>query len=181
MARSTFRLSLQTPRFLLRPLRADDATWIASLHTDPDVMRYIPGGAKSPGKALRDAEDCVFVDLHSLELGFWAIADRVSGEAHGWVALKKLNCDDIEVGYRIRRRSWGCGIATEAAARLLAYGFEDLQLDRIVAVTMPENLASQRVLAKLGMRLEKCYRRDGLEWCYFGLSRTGWVTGGSAA
>ena len=147
---------------------------MAALNSDPEVMRCIPGGARSPELARRDADDRVFLDQRSPHLGLWAIEDLAGGEILGWVALIKLNIDDIEVGYRLRRPSWGRGIATEAAARILEYGFSDLELDRIVAVTLPENTASERVLAKLGLRLERSYQQEGLEWHYFAIRREEW-------
>ena len=168
------RRDFHTPRLHLRPLGPGDATWMAALNSDPEVMRCIPGGARSPELARRDADDRVFLDQRSPHLGLWAIEDLAGGEILGWVALIKLNIDDIEVGYRLRRPSWGRGIATEAAARILEYGFSDLELDRIVAVTLPENTASERVLAKLGLRLERSYQQEGLEWHYFAIRREEW-------
>ena len=166
--------TFRTERFLLRPLRPADLPWLVALFADPEVMRFIPGGARPAEQARRDSEDRIFLDLHSPHLGTWAIEDPAAGDVHGWVALKKLNADDIEVGYRLRVKSWGRGIATEASARILEYGFSGLALDRIVAVTLPENAASHRVLLKLGLRLEKSYAAHGLEWRYFAITRQEW-------
>lgn len=168
------RPDFHTTRFHLRPLRPEDLAWLTALHSDPEVMRYIPGGALPPEQAAREADGRIFLDRLSLHLGLWAIEDLAGGEVHGWVALKNLNINDIEVGYRLSRPSWGRGIATEAAARILEYGFADLDLDRIVAVTMPGNAASERVLAKLGLRLQKRYPQDGVEWHYFAITRAEW-------
>ncbi len=168
------RPSLETPRLLLRPLCPSDASWLAELNRDTEVMRFIPGGPRPPDEAAREAQDQIFLDQHSPHLGYWAIEERANAGVHGWAALKKLNIDDIEVGYRLLRPAWSRGIATEAAARLLDYGFLTLELDRIVAVTFPENIASRRVIEKLGLRLEKSYSRDGHDWLYFAIARSEW-------
>lgn len=166
---------MHTPRWVLRPLRVSDASWMAALLVDPDVMRHIPTHITTHDQALWEAEARISIDRRSPRLGLWAIEDRPGEQVHGWVALKTLNPpDEVEIGYRLRRQSWGRGIATESAARVLIYGFEDLGLGRIVAVTLPENAASQRVLQKLGLSFEKRYLRDGCEWCYFSLSREVW-------
>ena len=81
---------------------------------------------------------------------------------------------EIEVGFRLRRASWGRGIATEAGARLLAYGFEELGLARIVGVARPENAASIRVLRKLGFAYERALVFDGVHWYNVALSRETW-------
>ena len=63
--------------------------------------------------------------------------------------MKETN--EIEVGYAVREKSWGHGYATEAAHRVLQYAFEDLGLSRVVAVAYPENMASIKIMKKLGM------------------------------
>lgn len=168
------RPSLERPRLFLRPLRASDASWLAELNSDPEVMRFIPGGARPPDEAARLALDQIVLDEHSPHLGYWAVEERPHLAVCGWAALKKLNVNDIEVGYRLLRSAWGRGIATEAAACLLDYGFLTLDLDRIVAVTFPQNVASRRVIEKLGLRLQKSYSFDAHDWLYFAMTSDEW-------
>jgi len=74
----------------------------------------------------------------------------------GWTLLKDLDKSEyIEVGYRYFYRFWNKGYATEAATALLAHGFNDQKLDKIVAVTHPENEASKRVLIKIGLKYKR--------------------------
>lgn len=88
----------------------------------------------------------------------------------GWVLLSPLpETDDVQLGYRLRRDAWGLGLATEAARQTVAHGFETLRLAGLAACVHPQNLGSQRVLAKLGFaeigpyeangRAERLYRR----------------------
>jgi RimJ/RimL family protein N-acetyltransferase len=159
--RATYRIPLETPRLLLRPLIPTDAQWLAALFADPDACRYLWEPACSPEQAVKYADAVISLDQQRHRFGRWAIQDRASDQAtaeiHGWVELDKLRpyigpSDYIALSYVLRPASWGQGIATEAAARLLRHAFDALQLDCLMAVTMSANKASQRVLEKIGMR-----------------------------
>jgi RimJ/RimL family protein N-acetyltransferase len=90
----------------------------------------------------------------------------------GFCGLQFLdNTPEIEVGYRLARRFWGMGFATEAARESLRYGFEELGLDRIVAVVQPENIASCRVVEKIGLRYVKDARFYQTDVKYYAITR----------
>jgi ribosomal-protein-alanine N-acetyltransferase len=155
--RRKYRIPLETPRLRMRPLIADDAHWLAALYSDPEVNRFLLDGALAPEEARRAAEATISLDLMKCHFGHWAIQDRSTGAIHGWTELSKLRpwsgpSDEIALSYVLRRASWGQGIATEAAGRLLRCAFEVQQLDRVLAVIMAGNAPSERVLRKLGMR-----------------------------
>jgi [ribosomal protein S5]-alanine N-acetyltransferase len=142
---------------LMRPLIAGDAQWLAALYTDPEVNRFLLDGALSPEEARRAAKATVSLDLMKCHFRHWAIQDKGTGAIHGWMELSKLRpwsgpSDEIALSYVLRRASWGQGIATEAAGRLLRCAFGVQQLDRVLAVIMAGNAPSVRVLRKLGMR-----------------------------
>jgi RimJ/RimL family protein N-acetyltransferase len=156
--RRKYRIDLETPRLILRPLIEEDVDWLAGLFTDPEVNRFLQDDACPPEKARRTAEAVVYLDLKRCWFGCWAIQDKVTGDVHGWTELSKLRpwsgpSDEIALSYVLRRVSWGHGIATEAAGRLLRHSFEAQQLERVMAVIMAGNTGSKRVLEKLGMRL----------------------------
>jgi len=94
------------------------------------------------------------------------------------VELSKLEpwsgpSDEIAISYVLRRASWGQGIATEAARRLLRHAFEVLRLDPVMAVIMADNAASRRVLEKLGMRaIKTADTLDGRKLQYFQIDAT---------
>jgi len=74
----------------------------------------------------------------------------------GWCGLAFLDkTEEIEIGYGIAKEYWGRGFTTEAATASIRYGFEEARLNRIVAVAMPENITSRRVMEKIGMKFEK--------------------------
>jgi len=171
--RRKYRIELETERFRLRPLRDEDVDWINGLCMDPDVNRFLWECCTSVEKARRTAEAIVYLDLNKYHFGHWAIQDKQTGVIHGWTELGKLRpwcgpSDEIALSYVLRRASWGQGIATEAAGRLLQHGLEVNELDRVMAVIMAANAASRRVLEKLGMRpIQTATSHDGKDLQYF--------------
>jgi RimJ/RimL family protein N-acetyltransferase len=175
--RKRYRTELPTSRFLLRPLVNGDAAWIAELLADPEVCEFLWDRALEPAAARRLAESIIFLDSRMFHFGHWAVQDRDSGTVHGWTQVGKLRpwrgpTDEIALSYVLRRQSWGRGIATEAAGRLLRHVFEVHDLDRIMAVVAAGNAASERVLRKLGMQfVEERRTTDGKELRYFAVDR----------
>ncbi len=176
-----------TERLRLRGWRRDDAPALAAMNADPEVMRYIGSGAKPYAEALERAESLVRerpgdgFGLWAIEewaIEEWAIEESGTGVFHGWVGLFPLDdTEEIELAYRWAKSSWGRGIATEAARPLLAYGFDELRLEIIAAVTDPENRASRQVLDKLGFLYRGLRSGYGVEGCcYYTLAEAAWRT-----
>ncbi len=166
-----------TERLRLRGWRRGDAPALAAMNADPEVMRYIGSGAKLYAEALERAESLVR-ERPGDGLGLWAIEESATGVFHGWAGLIPLDdTREIELAYRLAQSSWGRGIATEAARSLLAYGFDELRLERIAAVTDPENRTSRRVLDKLGFLYQGLRSAYGVEGCrYYTLAEAAWRT-----
>ncbi|WP_437964561.1 GNAT family N-acetyltransferase [Sorangium sp. So ce260] len=144
---------LSTERLSLRPHRPSDVPFMMEMSADPEVIRY----TGDPPFASEDEARAVIARLaHQLEafrMGRFMVSDRKTGEKLGWCGLKWHEDDEVaDLGYRFLRRHWGKGYATEAAAVCIRYAFEDLGLPRLVAHAMLENVASVRVLEKLGFR-----------------------------
>jgi RimJ/RimL family protein N-acetyltransferase len=142
---------LDTTRLRLRRLRADDEARLIALDSDDLVMRYVgsPRGVRTHDETVRRVRQRIGAD-HG-QAGWWIIEGKADGLFHGvGLLLPMPEGDDVEVGYRLARRSWGRGIATEAAAALIDHAFEALALPRVVAVVYPDNHRSRHVLAKLG-------------------------------
>jgi RimJ/RimL family protein N-acetyltransferase len=179
---------LDTPRLRLRPLAASDEADLVALDSDPEVMRYVgsPPGVTSPAetaeRARRRTRESERGDL--APLGFWRIEARTDGTFHGVGALIRMpdtednrhrGALDVEVAYRLARSAWGRGLATEAAGALVAHALGPLALPRVVAVTYPENVASQRVLDKLGFETRGFREYKGVRATYHVLTREAWA------
>lgn len=164
---------LETERLILRQFTMDDVDCIAALDGDPEVMRYVADGLP---KARTDAAEGVARVLLNYEkfprLGIWIAEEKPSLAFAGCFALKCIpKTEEIEVGYRLMKSAWGRGLATEGARAMLRYGFCERGLDRIVAVTHPDNAASQRVLRKLGLDYRGTGHYCGRDVLYFVIER----------
>jgi RimJ/RimL family protein N-acetyltransferase len=153
--------TIRTERLRLRRYVAGDADFIYDLHSRWEVQRYL--GATPRLMASRDeavGRIEVWNGGDGPGRGRWAVELAEEGRLLGTVLLVDIPASsaeeppppsgDVEIGWHFHPDAWGHGYATEAAASLLAHGF-DLGLDRIVAVTYPENLPSQRVSTRIGM------------------------------
>jgi RimJ/RimL family protein N-acetyltransferase len=157
---------LRTQRLVLRRLTEADADDLARLNSDPEVMRYLAGGAATTPDEVRDKIIPYQLDCYERfgGLGLWAADDRNSGEFLGWFHLRPRRSDGvIDLGYRLRRQTWGLGLATEGSRALIDKGFTELGMDRITAETMAVNRASRRVMEKCGMTLARTFPWDGTE------------------
>jgi len=162
----TSQATLQTRRLTLVPLAEEHLDHEVELDSDPAVMRYLGNGT-----ARRRAEVERFhrYRLAAAELvpglGFWA--GFLSGQFVGWWILEPPQRADqgpiegqAELGYRLLRRYWRQGLASEGARELLRHGFEDLGLHRIFAETMTVNVASRATMASVGLRYVRTFHAD---------------------
>ncbi len=159
--------TLHTDRLTLRLPCLEDLDGIHQLGSNPRVMQYITNGRTQSREQAR--EDLMRrIKQSQGPMGYWIVTLRERGDLLGWVALKPLeNSPYIELGYRLQEAYWGRGFATEAGRALLEYGFGTLQLPEIWAVALPENLASTRVMEKLGMSYSGAGRYYGADCvCY---------------
>jgi len=180
--------TLETPRLRLRPLASSDEADLIALDSDPEVMRYVgsPAGVRSPAETAERARLRIREEQRGdyAPLGFWRIEGRDDRTFYGVGALIRMPDGedgpdgverDAEVAYRLARSAWGRGIATEAAAALVAHALGPLALPRVVAVTYPENKASQRVLDKLGFERRGIREYKGVQATYHVLTSSAWA------
>ena len=106
------------------------------------------------------------------KLGFCAVIEKETDKFLGWCGIWRLQeTNELEVGYAIEKAYWGKGFATEAAEKFIEYAFENIKPDKIVAVAEPKNLASRRVMEKLGMKFVKIAKFYERELVQYALSR----------
>lgn len=145
---------LSSDRLILRWWLASDREPFAQLNADPEVMRFFPSPlTRTESDALIDRIECHFAD-HGF--GLWAVALKQSQEFIGFIGLNRPTfpanfMPAVEVGWRLARRFWGQGYATEGAITALDFGFKTLNLPEIVAFTAQVNHRSIAVMERLGM------------------------------
>ncbi|HEX2241565.1 MAG TPA: GNAT family N-acetyltransferase [Actinomycetota bacterium] len=180
---------LETDRLLLEPWADKHKNDFATLATDPDVVRYV--GRGKPWSRDRVEEVFVWQSAHWREHGFgWRAAIQTeSGLFIGFVGLNFLRpeateTDDhnqVEIGWWIRPQFWNQGFATEGAIALRDEAFERVGLDRIIGRYQSKNVASGRIMEKLGMRFERDAVSYGRQVRIYTLSREEWRARRSAS
>ena len=165
-----------TARLRLRGWRERDVERMAAIYADPEVVRFLrPMGPEETRQQLRR-----FVDHWDLRgFGLWAVEERESGRLIGRIGLMyhddwTASPHDSEVGWTLDRSTWGQGLATEGGAAVLQFGFETRGMERIISIAHRENVASQRVMEKLGLKREgeTDWRENPVVW--YVISRSEW-------
>lgn len=143
---------IETPRLRLRPWIDDDFEPLVSMCADPRVMEF------SPSVFSRQQTEAMWrrIQEHFARYGFGPWAMEVDGKFAGslgldWIRFETHFTPCVEIGYRLRPEFWGRGLATEGGQAALRYGFECLELQEIVAFTIPANQKSRRVMEKIGL------------------------------
>jgi ribosomal-protein-alanine N-acetyltransferase len=173
------RAWLTTDRLALRRFTWDDLDLLDRLNSDPNVMRYV-GGTKTRAQteALLKTRVLEYYEQHP-GLGMWATLERATGACIGTHLLNHIQGETyIQVGYVLFSQYWGRGYATEMTIALLRYGFTELGLPEIFAITDLPNVASQQVLLKAG--LERKGERSFPHPAYAASGLLAWFEGHSA-
>ncbi|MBB4751716.1 GNAT family N-acetyltransferase [Actinoplanes lobatus] len=151
---------METPRLVLRHWTDDDLDPMAAINADPEVMRWIRNGQPldRDGTAERLATWRRHWDEHGF--GLFALTLRDTGELAGFTGLAVPTflpeiLPNVEIGWRLARRHWGRGLATEAARAVLGHARDDLGMKHLVSIHQVGNEASARVMLKIGMRLDR--------------------------
>lgn len=149
---------LETERLILRELTLEDEENLLSLDSDPKVMRFLTNGVPSTREQVRAALAATqaLYRKHNGIFGFWAALHRNSKEFMGWFHFRPSKADPdnvkrIELGYRLKQQYWGSGYATEGSRALMKKGFEELGVEEVFAITMEKNLASRKVMERIGL------------------------------
>ena len=175
-------IPLHTKRLILRELTPDDTPALAQILGDPEVMRHSVAGVLSE-KATGEFIDWCRISYCKRGFGPWAVVEKSTSTLVGFCGLNAERVDDkdeIEIGYRLATGFWGKGLGTEAARCALSYGFEKLQVPSLIAIVQPTNLASVKVIKKLGFGgfVHSQYHRQGVR--IYRMTAQQWALGGSA-
>jgi RimJ/RimL family protein N-acetyltransferase len=170
-----------TERLVVRPRRMADLGACLAMDRDPAVIRHIRVPWRTAGEHRAFVIDRM-TRAYPAGLGYWSVVLKQIPHAFlGWILLTHYDLvgEEIEIGWRFLRSTWGNGYAAEAALPVLRHAFETVGLDRVVADIRPENGRSIRVAEKLGLRctgeravngrMLRCYAMDRTEYaCHAG-------------
>lgn len=146
------QIVFETPQLILRQFTEEDAPLILQLNSDAEIVKYVHEPVLTTEEQARKIIHDIILPQYKNNLGRWAIHLKTNNEFIGWCGLKyRPELDEIDLGYRLNKNSWGKGYATEAAKQTLDHGFNTLNLQLITGHAHIENIASLKVLEKIGM------------------------------
>ena len=160
---------IETARLYLRQFTPDDLDDLYRIYSDPETMKYL-GGVRTR-EATETAINTMIKSWEENNFGMWALVHKIDRKMIGRCGLRFLEkTPEVQLGYALDKVYWNQGLATEASLASLNYGFQILNLERIVAITLPENITSQRVMQKVGMKYEKNAHFYGTDVGYYSIS-----------
>jgi RimJ/RimL family protein N-acetyltransferase len=167
---------LQTPRLRLEPFCDAHLDGLFALNSDPEIMRYITGKPETREQTIASIER---VKARWLEWGYswWSFIERDSEDLIGAGCIQHLGRDKanpLEIGWRLRQDKWGKGYASEAAQAMTTFAFDTLHSDYLCAVCHSENLASAKVMQRLGMQYRGIERWYDMDTAVYAMTRSEW-------
>ena len=161
------KIYVETERLVLREILESDVDDLLELDSDPEVHRFLGNRPLKDKKEVYEVIKIIRDQYVHYGIGRWAVIERSTGDFIGWSGLKFVretindHKDFYDIGYRLKRKFWGKGFATESAKASLQFGFNQLNLDEIYAAAHIENEASNRILKKIGLTPLEKFTYDG--------------------
>ena len=174
------RILAETERLILRELEYTDENDLFEMDSDPEVHLFIENNPVKSIDEITKVIEMLKKQYKENGIARWAVVDKSTNECIGWSGLKYFNQplnnhnNFYELGYRFKKKHWGKGFATESSIAVLDYGFANLNVDKIFAITDPKNANSKKVLSKLGFDFKETFDYEGDSTDWFELKKTTW-------
>lgn len=168
---------LASSRLRFEPFDDRHFDGLYTMNADPEVMRYITGRPDTP-EETRAAIARVQGRWAQWGYSWWSLIEHDTGELVGAAGLQHLGHDGAnahEIGWRLRRDRWGLGLASEAARTILGHAFDVVAAPKVCAIRHPDNLNSQRVMERLGMRHVGLQTWQEMDVEVYELARADWL------
>ena len=172
------KIKLETERFFLREVDFCDESGMFELDSNPAVHKYLGNKPITNIDQVRAYINNLKQQYLENGIARWAVIDKKTNEFIGWSGIKLIKepinnrTNFYEIGYRLKEKHWGKGIATETTVALIKYGFENLQTARIYAICDINNAGSKNVLLKSGLTLIESFDYDGVEHFWFEIAKS---------
>lgn len=177
---------LESPRLFFREIVPADAEDFFRMDSDPEVHRYLGNRPLQSLEEMQAVIQMIRQQYSDFGIARWAAVRKEDGIFIGWAGfkfhpeLRNGHRDFYDLGYRLARRFWNMGYATEAAQALTDYGFEVMKQEKLYACTHLENYASQRVLEKAGFQKKGTFEEDNETIYWLEQGREAYDTGKTA-
>ncbi|MNT19631.1 anhydro-N-acetylmuramic acid kinase [compost metagenome] len=174
------KIFAETERLVLRELAYTDENDLFEMDSDPDVHLFLENNPVKSIDEITKVIEMLKKQYKENGIARWAVVDKVTNECVGWSGLKYFNQllnnhhNFYELGYRFKKKHWGKGFATESSIAIVDYGFNNLNVDTIFAITDPKNVNSKKVLTKLGFNFQETFDYEGDPTDWFELKKMNW-------
>lgn len=171
------KIFVETERLFLREMLLTDVDGMFELDSDPEVHRYLGNKPVTNKEQMVDVINFIRQQYIDNGIGRWAIIDKKTNDFIGWTGLKFVteltnnHKNYYDLGYRLIRRYWGQGIATESALASLCYAFDKRNASEVYAMTDCENERSNRILKKIGLNCMEKFDLDGIEHNWYKIDK----------
>lgn len=171
------KIFAETKRLILREILPTDVEGMFELHSDPEVHRFL--GNKTVSSKEETIAIINFVRQQYLDYGTgrWAIIDKNTHDFMGWTGLQFVphvinkHQNYYDLGYRLIKKFWGQGIATETAFASLQYAFDQLKVNEVYAIADCENAGSNKILKKIGLQFIETFDLDGVKHNWYKIEK----------
>ena len=169
-------LILETDRLILREMKLSDAEALFEMDSNPMVHQYLWNKPLTDISEVHSYIKLVRAQYLQNNIGRFVVILKETNELMGWAGLKfntemvnnKSNFYDI--GYRLNEKFWGKGYASEASYAWMDYGFKVMKIKIMEAAAHTENIASNIILQKIGLKMTETYLEDGVSWNWYELN-----------
>jgi ribosomal-protein-alanine N-acetyltransferase len=166
---------IETDRLILRQFKLDDFKAVYEFGSNLEVQKYTGDSLIESLEAAKELiKNVWYQDYEKYGYGRWAVIYKTNNRLIGFAGLKYISdIEETDIGFRFLPEYWGKGIATEASIPILEYGFEHFGLKKIIGTVMPDNIASCKVLEKIGLTFYKVddYGGDGEKYNWYKINR----------
>lgn len=172
------KIFAETDRLILREILPEDIDGMFKLDSDPEVHKYLGNKTITNREEVIDIINYIRQQYYDYGIGRWAIIDKETNDFIGWTGLKyetKLinnHKNYYDLGYRLIKKYWGQGIATETAHVSLHFAFNNLNTKEIFAAASCKNEASNKVLQKIGMRFIETFYYEDIKCNWFRIDKS---------
>jgi RimJ/RimL family protein N-acetyltransferase len=164
--------TITTSRIALRAYGEGDVPQLHQILLNPNILRYFPPSVPPTLDKVQKLVEIQWEHWKEYGYGWWALAMLDTDRLMGWCGLNFLpETGEVELKYLLAQEYWGKGIATEASRASLLYAVTETDLDLIIGLVHPENIASQKVLEKVGMSFIEQKQYFGMECLRFAIGR----------
>lgn len=176
--KNNVKIFAETERLILREIIPSDIDGMFELDSDPEVHKYLGKNPVTDKEQINKVINHIRQQYTDNGIGRWAIIDKNNKNYIGWTGLKFVT--DLtnnhkyyyDLGYRLIKKYWGQGIATETAIASLNYAFEQLNTKEVYAMADCENDVSNKILTNVGLKFIEIFDLDGIKHNWYKIERS---------